>query len=69
MTAIKRSENGKGDVIRAVEVQGKETQTSIYGAMVRGEIHTTFSPYEIKTFLKEDDADEWREVLLSEFED
>jgi alpha-mannosidase len=49
VSAFKRSEDGKGYVLRAYEVAGKQTDT-LLDCKTKGKLQTSFAPYEVKTF-------------------
>lgn len=68
ISAIKRSENGEGDIIRAYECEGR-SQTVKINAPCLGTVHeVSFGPYEVKTLLKKDGESELREVMMTEFD-
>jgi alpha-mannosidase len=65
VSAFKRSEDGKGYVLRAYEVAGKQTDT-LLDCKTKGKLQTRFAPYEVKTFfIGENGA--WNEVLFTEY--
>ena len=65
VSAFKRSEDGKGYVLRAYEVAGKQTDT-LLDCKSKGKMRTSFAPYEVKTFfIGENGA--WNEVLFTEY--
>ena len=66
ISAIKRSEDGKGWIIRAYETDGKETPTTIKFAEYP-DLQYTFTPYSVETF-KLDDGANWKRVMLTEFD-
>lgn len=68
MSAIKRSEDGKGTVIRLYEVDGKETPVTVSGDLLPTALSTTFTPYSVRTFYLADGESGWKEVLMSELD-
>lgn len=66
VSAVKRSEDGTGYVVRAYECDGKATRATI---SVNGlsALETQFSPYEVKTFFCKDGV--WEEVLFTEYKE
>ncbi len=67
LSAIKRSEDSKGTVIRLYETDGKNTDVVISGAVMPKVLKTSFTPYSVKTFYIADNESEWKEVLFTEF--
>ncbi|MBR6789982.1 MAG: alpha-mannosidase [Oscillospiraceae bacterium] len=67
VTALKRSEDGTGWILRAVETAGKDTETVISLNVLSRSVSASFGPFEVKTFLLADDGGA-REVLLTEFD-
>ncbi len=63
VSALKKSEDGRGYALRAYECDGKLTPTEIKIAWLPP-LKTTFSPYEIKTFVCVDGT--WQETLFTE---
>jgi len=68
ISALKRSEDGAGIVLRAFETTGKTVNAEISGGLLRKPLKAEFTPHSIKTFILPDNSDEWREVLLTEFD-
>lgn len=68
ITAIKRSEDNDGDVIRAYECAGKECDEAINMPFDNKINKIKFMPYEIKTFIKKDDSECLKEIMMTEFE-
>ena len=68
LSALKRSEDGKGLVIRLYETDGKETPVTIKGDVLPAELNTTFTPYSVNTYYLADGSNEWKEVLFSELD-
>lgn len=63
-SAIKRAENGKGDVLRLYEVNGEKCETVL--SLQDKKYTVEFTPYEIKTLFIDDDMGELREILITE---
>ena len=68
VSAWKRSEDGKGTILRAYEIDGKLTKACFSGPMLPSALEATFTPYSVQTYYLEDGAEEWKEVLLTEFD-
>ena len=66
VSAVKKSEDGAGYVVRAYECDGKATQTvlTVKGLPV---LRASFGAYEVKTYLCKDGA--WEEVLFTEYKE
>jgi alpha-mannosidase len=65
VSALKKSEDGKGYILRVYECEGTATNTviDIYGL---GKQEISFTPYEVKTLYIESGKD-WEEVLFMEY--
>lgn len=68
VTALKRAEDGQGLVIRAYETDGKAVDATLTGGLLRTPLTAHFTPHEIKTLYLPDDRDEWREVMIPEWD-
>lgn len=68
LSALKRSEDGKGTVIRLYETDGKITNVTVSGTVMPAKLQTEFTPYSVKTFYIPDGEDTWKEVLFTEYE-
>ena len=68
VTALKPSEDGKGIVIRAYETDGIDTDAKLSGALLPCELQAHFGAYSINTYYYSFEAEEWREVLLTEYD-
>ena len=68
ISAIKRSEDQKGTVIRAYETDGKETIVTISGKVLPAPLTATFTPYSVNTYYLADGESQWREVLMTEYD-
>lgn len=68
VSAFKRSEDGRGTVIRAYEIEGRETAATISGAAIPVALTAVFRPFSINTYFLPDGGTGWREVMMTEFE-
>ncbi|MBO4539008.1 MAG: alpha-mannosidase, partial [Clostridia bacterium] len=68
VSAIKRSEDGKGLVLRAYETDGKETKAVLGGGLLPVPLAATFKPYSVDTYFLPDGEKEWKYVLMTEME-
>ena len=68
VSALKRSEDGNGTVLRAYETLGKTVSATFSGGLLREPLHTEFTAHSVKTFLLPDGSTAWREVMLTEFD-
>ena len=68
LSALKRSEDGKGLVTRLYEADGKITPVTVSGDILPVPLQATFTPYSVNTYYLEDGASQWKEVLLTEYE-
>ncbi len=68
LSACKRSEDGTGTVIRLYETDGLKTEVTVDGDIVKVPLKATFTPWSMRTYFLADDGDEWREVLLTEYD-
>ena len=68
ISAIKRSEDGKGLVIRLYETDGVDTDVTVCGDLLRIPLKTKVGAFAVNTYLLNDDEKVWKEVLLSEFD-
>ncbi len=66
VSAIKRSEDGKGLIVRAYETDGKRTEATLSGGMLPVPLKATFSPYSVDTYYLADGTKEWKYVLMTE---
>ena len=67
LSAIKRSEDGKGLVIRVYETEGKTAEFTAAGDLLSVPLSKTITPWSVQTWYLADDASEWKEVLLTEY--
>lgn len=68
VSALKRSEDGKGTVLRAYEALGKTVCATFSGGLLREPLHAEFTAHSVKTFLLPDESTVWREVMITEFD-
>ncbi len=68
VSAIKRSEDGKGLVVRIYETDGKTAKVTVSGDVLPASLETTLTPYSFETFYIADGTSEWKKVLLTEYE-
>ena len=67
ISALKKSENGEGYVLRAYECTGEKT-SAVIDCKDLAKVEATFSPYEIKTFFIHKDK-RVEEVLFTEYKE
>lgn len=68
LSACKRSEDGLGMVLRLYETDGRKTHVTVSGDMLRVPLEATFTPWSVNTYYLADTEDEWKEVLLTEYD-
>lgn len=68
ITALKRSEDGDGDIIRAYECEGRAQTVKINAPCLGMEQELSFTPYEVKTLLKRDGENAFCEVMMTEYQ-
>ncbi len=68
LSACKRSEDGSGMILRLYETDGRETDVTVSGDLVRVPLKATFSPWSMRTYYLSDSAEDWKEVLLTEYD-
>ena len=68
VSAWKRSEDGSGMILRAYETDGVQTEASFSGMVLPVPLTAVFTPYSIQTYFLRDGAQEWTEVMLTEFD-
>jgi hypothetical protein len=68
VTAFKRSEDGKGTILRAYETEGKETTATLSGFALPAPLTALWKPFSIQTYYLPDGETQWKEVLLTEFD-
>ena len=67
VSAIKRSEDGTGIVVRIYETDGKDTDVTISGGILRCPLKTHITHYSFETFILRDNSEKWENVLLTEY--
>jgi len=68
LSAIKRSEDNSGIVIRLYETDGIKTEFIVRGDLIPIPLNATITPYSVNTYYLDDGSVEWKEVLLTEFD-
>ncbi len=68
VSAVKRAEDNSGTIIRAFETEGKNSEVIISGKILSKPLKALFEAHSVKTFYLSDNDDEWKEVLLTEFD-
>ena len=68
VSALKRSEDGKGLVIRLYETDGKTANVKVSGGVLPTCLEATLTPYSFETFYIADGENEWKKVLLTEYD-
>lgn len=69
LSALKRSEDGKGLVIRLYETAGRSADVTVSGDVLPTPLRTTLTPWSVDTYYLGDDTSEWKKVLLTEYEE
>ncbi len=67
LSAIKRSEDGQGTVVRLYETEGKATAFTAAGAILPAPLADTIGAYSVETYYLPDGGDRWTRVLLTEY--
>lgn len=67
ISAIKRSEDNTGTVVRIYETDGKTTPFSVTGDILPCPITDTVSPWQVKTYFCKDGSNKWENVLFTEY--
>ncbi len=68
ISALKRSEDGKGLVVRIYETEGKKTNVKLTGDVLTAPLETEITPYSFETFYIEDGQKTWKKVMLTEYD-
>ncbi len=68
ISALKRSEDGSGTVLRLYETDGKPTDVKVSGYLVPAELCAHVGPFSVNTYYLADGSTDWREVLITEFD-
>lgn len=67
LSAVKRSEDGTGTVVRIYETDGKETDFSASGCVLPAPLNGHITPWAVQTWYCKDGSDDWQEVLFTEY--
>ena len=67
VSAVKRSEDNTGLILRVYEAEGKETNFSLKGDLLPKEICDTISPFAVETYFLKDGTEKWEKVLFTEY--
>lgn len=68
LSACKRSEDNTGLILRLYETDGRETDVTVSGDMLPVPLRVTFSPWSMRTYYLADQVEDWKEVLLTEYD-
>ena len=68
LSAVKRSEDGTGLVVRLCETAGKASHVTVSGDLLPVPLTDTVTPWSAETYYLADGAAEWKKVLLTEYE-
>ncbi len=68
LSAVKRSEDDTGLVLRLYEVDGKYAPVTVTGDLLPVPLDTVITPWSVDTWYLADGADSWKEVLFSEYD-
>ena len=68
LSALKRSEDGTGLIVRLYEIAGKTADVTVSGDVLPVAIKDTITPWSVETYYLADGAAEWKKVLLTEYE-
>ncbi len=66
-SAVKRSEDNTGLIIRVYEAEGKETKFTVSGDLLPLPICDTITPWSVETYYLSDGAKTWQKVLFTEY--
>ena len=69
ISAIKRSEDGKGTVVRVYETDGKDVEFTASGTLLKRPLTAKITKYSVDTYYLPDDGSAWRKVLLTEYDE
>ena len=67
VSAIKRSEDNSGMILRIYETDGKETDFTAAGGLLPCPLSGHITPWAVQTLFCKDGSDRWESVLLTEF--
>ena len=68
ISAVKRSEDGRGVIVRLYETDGVDTEVSVCGSILPKPLNARIGHYSVNTYFIADKDSEWREILLTEFD-
>lgn len=68
VSAIKFSEDGKGKIIRVYETDGNDVSFTVTGALLPKTLKAEITAYSVNTYYLENGSNEWKEVLLTEYD-
>lgn len=68
LSALKRSEDGTGTVVRVYETQGQSCTFTAQGAVLPCALTDTITPWSVETYFCKDGEAVWKKVLLTEYE-
>ena len=67
LSAVKRSEDGTGTVLRVYETVGAETVFTASGPVLPHPLTAKITPWSVQTWFCKDGQTAWEEVLLTEY--
>ena len=68
VSALKRSEDGTGTVVRIYETDGLDTEVTLAGPVLPAPLTTTIGHFAVDTYFLKDGEAEWKKVLFTEYE-
>ncbi len=68
LSAIKRSEDNTGLIVRLYECTGKSADVTVSGVTLPVALKVTVTPWSVMTYYLADGANEWKEVLFTEYD-
>ena len=68
VSAVKRSEDEKGLVVRLYETEGEKTSVTVKGGVIDTPLKAEITPFSFETYLLEDGKTEWKKVMLTEYD-
>jgi len=67
LSAIKRSEDGTGTILRLYETDGREVTFHAEGCCLPAPLQAHINPWELQTWYCPDGSDRWQKVALTEY--
>jgi len=67
LSAIKRSEDNTGLILRVYETTGQKTSFTVSGDLLPSALADTITPWSVTTYYLADGSEAWKEVLLTEY--